>query len=236
MTDAFEDKHFGAATLEEIESMVSAVHVASNERDEIIRILDATHTVLKGHYELRTGGYHSEWFIAFPRIGNSTEHRKKIALMMVELLTSRSTIDVVLSGTGGSAFCGISVKDAIPEARFLSANIDSHNPMLSWLGNGKIAPGEKVLIVTDIVTTGSGVRDLIAVAKECQGDVVGVLAFACRYEGGVEEFARKLKDEDNLDPSTVHSLIDFQMERSLGDGCQLCKDNVPLVAGGHLTH
>ena len=38
----------------------------------------------------------------------------------------------------------------------------------------KVAPGEKVLIVEDIVTTGGSIKEVVDVVNEAKGDIVGI--------------------------------------------------------------
>lgn len=50
-----------------------------------------------------------------------------------------------------------------------------------------IAPGEKVLIVEDIVTTGSSIKEVVDVVNKAGGDIVGIGLLVNR-SGGKADF------------------------------------------------
>jgi orotate phosphoribosyltransferase len=49
----------------------------------------------------------------------------------------------------------------------------------------KIAPGEKILVVEDVVTKGGRVRETIDIVRAHSGNVVGVVAIVDRSNGAV---------------------------------------------------
>ena len=68
-----------------------------------------------------------------------------------------------------------------------------------------IEPGEKVLIVEDIVTTGGSIKEVVDVVNKAHGDIVGIGLFVDR-SGGTADF----KPEE----------------------CPLCKQGVPITERG----
>ncbi|MDX9702672.1 MAG: orotate phosphoribosyltransferase [Candidatus Auribacterota bacterium] len=67
-----------------------------------------------------------------------------------------------------------------------------------------IEPGEKVLVVEDVITTGKSVKELIEVLKSAQADIVGVASIIDRSNGSLDfdcEFFSLLK----LDITTYSS-------------------------------
>jgi orotate phosphoribosyltransferase len=49
---------------------------------------------------------------------------------------------------------------------------------------GNFAPGDKVVVVEDVITTGGSARQAIAAIEEEGGKVLGILAVVDRLEGG----------------------------------------------------
>jgi orotate phosphoribosyltransferase len=49
----------------------------------------------------------------------------------------------------------------------------------------KIAPGEKILVVEDVVTKGGRVQEVIEIVRACGGDVLGVATIVDRSNGVV---------------------------------------------------
>lgn len=232
MLNTLDPQLFRAATPEEIDARVTRYYVPSPKDKSLLRdILHNTHAVLKGHYPLRTEPKpHSEWFISFVKVSSRTTHLHEVARMMVDLLPAASEADVVLSAASAAVLCGFAVAEHIGGPRFLSADIEAADPTLSWLGNLRIAKGDKVLVVTDVVTTGRGMGQLVKVARDDGGQVIGALTFACRFTGGTQCLAEFMEREHEVPRETVRTLIDFDIPRWKAEDCPLCKRGVPLVS------
>jgi orotate phosphoribosyltransferase len=84
----------------------------------------------------------------------------------------------------------------------------------------KIKKGEKVLVVEDVTTTGSSVKEVITIVKERQGKVVGVGALIDR-SGGKIDFGVK-----------TQSLLTLDIKTYLPEVCPLCKKGIPAVKPG----
>ena len=50
----------------------------------------------------------------------------------------------------------------------------------------EVVPGERILVVEDVTTTGGSVREVMQVAQERQGQVVGVGAILNRSPGQID--------------------------------------------------
>ena len=83
-----------------------------------------------------------------------------------------------------------------------------------------IEPGQKVLVVEDVVTTGGSVREVIDIVKEMGGDVVGLGVIVDRT-GGKIDFGVPLA-----------SVVSIEVESFEKDDCPLCKKGIPLVKPG----
>jgi orotate phosphoribosyltransferase len=84
----------------------------------------------------------------------------------------------------------------------------------------QINPGEKVLVVDDIMTTGGSVSEVIAAVKKLQGDVVGVGVLVLR--------SAKAPDFGVPFYACHHTqVITYQPAQ-----CPLCAQGVPLVKPG----
>lgn len=70
------------------------------------------------------------------------------------------------------------------EAFVCRKNAKAHGTM-QWI-EGNVAPGDKVVIVDDVITTGKSTIEAITKAKEGGLDIVKVIALIDRQEGGRE--------------------------------------------------
>ena len=84
----------------------------------------------------------------------------------------------------------------------------------------QIQPGERVLVVEDIVTTGGSVHEVLAVLSELEADVVGVGLLVDR-SGGKANF--------NL---PTEALLYLSIPVYEPSDCPLCKNGIPLTQRG----
>ena len=82
-------------------------------------------------------------------------------------------------------------------------------------------PGEKVLVVEDVVTTGGSTRETIQVARSTGAHVVGAAAMVDRSSGQAGELGV---------PFTA--LLDIALPTYDPKVCPLCAEGVPLVKPG----
>lgn len=64
---------------------------------------------------------------------------------------------------------------------------ERENGVMTFRRGFHLEPGEKVLIVEDVVTTGSSIKEVVNAVNQQQGDIVGVGLFVDR-SGGTADF------------------------------------------------
>jgi orotate phosphoribosyltransferase len=84
-------------------------------------------------------------------------------------------------------------------------------------------PGEKVLVVEDVVTTGGSTRETMDVARAAGATVVGACAIVDRSGG-----------KQGLDVP-FHALLPMDVKTYQPDACPLCAQGVPVVKPGSRT-
>ena len=87
----------------------------------------------------------------------------------------------------------------------------------------RIEPGERVLIVEDIVTTGGSVKEVVDVVKAAGGDIVGVGLLVDR-SGGKAEFGVPQKD--------IQALLHLTVPTYEPAACPLCAAGTALTERG----
>ena len=86
-----------------------------------------------------------------------------------------------------------------------------------------IRPGEKVLIVEDVVTTGGSVKEVVDVVNKMGGDIVGIGLFVDR-SGGKADFG--------VPKEKVHPLLHLAVPTYQAEECPLCKQGIPITERG----
>jgi orotate phosphoribosyltransferase len=84
----------------------------------------------------------------------------------------------------------------------------------------KIAPGQRVLVVDDILTTGGSVREVIQVVSDWGGALVGVGVLADRSEKAMDFGVR------------FESLLRIEAVSYVPEECPLCQKELPLAKPG----
>lgn len=85
-------------------------------------------------------------------------------------------------------------------------------------GYDSFIPGKKVVVVDDLITTGSTALKVIRRVRALKGEVLALSVICNR--GGI-----KSADIGNV---PIHALVDINLESWSEEECPLCKDGVPI--------
>ena len=78
-----------------------------------------------------------------------------------------------------------------------------------------IEPGQRVLVVEDVVTTGGSVREVLEIVRQAGGEIVGVGSIVDRTGGRIDFGV------------PFHSVISMEVESYEPSECPLCKAGAP---------
>lgn len=186
--------------------------------DEVLGIFRTAGAVKEGHF-LLASGLHSPVYWEKFRVLQHPHLTERLCRFIVQHFTGQHINAVAGPTTGGIILAfetarqlgvrGIFAEKA-GEARVFRRDFD-------------IAAGERVLVVDDILTTGSSVRETIAAVSRKGGIVIGVAVLVDR-SGGDLDF--------NL---PLFSCLHAPTTAYPPEECPLCAANVPLVKPGAST-
>ena len=182
---------------------------------ELLDLLKESGALLEGHF-LLTSGRHSDRYVEKFRLLEQPAALDRVAAAAVESVPS-DEIDVVL----GAAVGGILLAGAV--ARLLGRRImftERVDGVMTLRRGFTLAPGERVLIVDDIVTTGGSVKELLEVARRAGAVVHSVVCLVDRSAGDID-FA-----------VTKRALLRLPMTSWAPENCPLCQAGVPLSERG----
>jgi orotate phosphoribosyltransferase len=143
--------------------------------DELLSTLEKHGAVLHGHFKL-TSGRHSDVYVQKQMILSYPRITAVLGKAIAERFVDRK-FETVLSPAVGAILLGNAVAFAA-DARFVFA--EREDGKMKLRRSQTLSPGERVLIVEDIVTTGGSVAEVIEAAEMHQADVVGVVALVDR--------------------------------------------------------
>ena len=148
---------------------------------KFIEFFEQSGALLNGHFQL-TSGKHSAQYMQCALVLQHPEY----AEVMCEELAKRyadDNIDVVL----GPAIGGIVVSYETARAlKVRSVFCERKNGQMQLRRGFDLSPGERVLIVEDVVTTGGSILEAAALVKEFKAEVAGFAMIVDRTNGTVD--------------------------------------------------
>ena len=187
-------------------------------QEQVRQLLVETKAVLEGHF-LLTSGLHSPLYVEKFNVLQHPEYTEKLCKELAERFKNKGVQTVMGPMTGG-----ILLAHEVGKALGTRAIFTEREKGKMTLRRGFcIKPGERVLIVEDIVTTGGSVQEVVDVVKAAGGEIVGVGLLVDR-SGGKAEFGVPKED--------VQALLILEVPSYEPETCPLCKEGVPMTERG----
>jgi len=152
--------------------------------DEILAEFRNVEALLEGHF-LLSSGRHSAYYLQCARLLMNPERAGRIALAITQKIPRevRSEVQVVISPAMGGIIIGHEMGRALGvDAVF----VERPDGVFGLRRGFSLAPGTKVLMVEDVVTTGLSSREAIAAIEAAGGVVVAAASVVDRSAGTVE--------------------------------------------------
>lgn len=149
-------------------------------QDEVLQVFRDSGALLEGHFILRSG-LHSRQFFQCALALQQMPIVEKLGGELARKVRSLGAATVIAPAMGGLVI-GQEVARQLG-ARFIFSEKEEGKLVLRR--GFKIAPGERILVVEDVVTKGGRVQETIAIIRANRGDVVGVAILVDRSNGAV---------------------------------------------------
>jgi len=149
--------------------------------DQILAEFRAADALLEGHFIL-SSGLHSPRYLQCARVLMDSARASRLASALVHKLPReiRSAIEIVVSPAMGGVIAGHEVGRALGvEAIF----VERPSGAFELRRGFRLKPGQKVLLMEDVVTTGLSSREAIAAVESAGGEVVAAAALVDRSAG-----------------------------------------------------
>ena len=171
--------------------------------------------LLEGHF-LLTSGLHSGQYVEKFQVLQYPKATEELCAGFAEKFKD-DKIDVVIGPvTGGIILAHETAKHFGTRAIFA----ERENGKMTIKRGFEIKPGERVLVVEDIVTTGGSVMEVIEVVKQMGGVIAGVAILVDR-SGGTVDFGAPVK-----------AMLTLNIQNYPPEECPYCKQGLPLVKRG----
>jgi orotate phosphoribosyltransferase len=185
--------------------------------EEVMRKFEEAGAIQKGHFKL-TSGVHSDIYIQCAQVMQYPEFMNNLCSELGKKFRGNNVDVIVGPAVGAIIMAHVMARILGPWVRAIFT--ERENGKMTLRRSFKIKKGEKVLVVEDVTTTGSSVKEVIDIVKERQGKVVGVGALIDR-SGGKIDFG-----------VNTQSLLTLDIKTYLPEVCPLCKKGIPAVKPG----
>lgn len=170
--------------------------------------------LLKGHF-LLSSGLHSDRYLQSALILAHPAHAETLGKTLAAKLGVKP--DLVVSPAMGGLMIGHEVARALGVRHYFTERVDG---VMTLRRGFSLKPGEKVLVIEDVVTTGKSTKEVFAVLRAAGAEVAAAGSIVDRSEGrsglGVPYAALWTASVPSWKP----------------EDCPLCKSGVPFVKPG----
>ena len=152
--------------------------------EEVLAEFRACKALLEGHF-LLSSGRHSAHYLQCARVLMNPDRAARLAVAIAAKLPHdiRRQIDKVVSPAMGGVIIGQEMGRALQvDAMFVERPTGTFELRRGFT----LEPGDKVLMVEDVVTTGLSSREAIKAIEEAGGQVIAAAALVDRSAGSVE--------------------------------------------------
>ncbi len=185
------------------------------EKDRTLKIFEDTKLMQKGHF-LLTSGRHSDTYMQCARLFEYPEYAQQISKDIADAFEN-DNIDVVIGPAMGGVILSYEVSRQLNVRNVFAERTDG---AMSLRRGFEILPGQNVLVVEDVVTTGGSVVEVIELVKELGANVAGVGLVVDRSNGKVDFGCKK------------HAVFTTEVISYEAKDCPICGTGMPLVKPG----
>ena len=184
---------------------------------EIKSLFEQYKALLSGHFQL-SSGLHSDTYFQSALILQHPKVAEQLAQKLVELIKAKNiAIDLVVSPALGGIVIGQEMGRALGCRAIFCERVEGK---LTLRRGFAIDPGEKCIVIEDVITTGLSTREVVEVVKSIGGDVVAIASLVDRSAGRVDFGVPRF------------SLLSLEVKSYKPEECPLCKQGIPAVKPG----
>ena len=193
-------------------------------QEEVVALLEQTGALRAGHFEY-PNGLHANEYLQVPLALRFYQHTKTLSVGLSRLVRAHPEIraivprlSIVTPATGGLPVA-FGVCEALRAHRVYWAEREDEDQPLRFRQYLELEPGEKVLLVDDILRTGTKLIELKKLVESNGGEVVGLAVLIYQPTPRTPDFSPL--------PFYYLAKLDATYSQDAAD-CDLCKRGVPL--------
>jgi len=185
------------------------------KKEEIMQRLEKFGVLQEGHF-LLSSGLHSDKYLQCAQILQYPEQAEKLGAALAQKFSAQK-IDLVV----GPALGGVVFAHEVARSIGCRGIFTERKDGIMQLRRGfSIEPGNRVLIVEDVVTTGKSALEVLEVVKNEGAEIAGIGSIVDR------------SPQDFEMPVPFQALLRVEVEIYSPRDCPLCEQGLPLVKPG----
>jgi len=183
---------------------------------KLLEILEETDALKKGHFKL-TSGMHSSQYVQCAMLLRFPDKAEIAAEALAEKFKDEK-IDLVVGPAIGGIVIAYEVARALGVPGIFA---ERENGKMALRRGFSIEPGQKVLVIEDVITTGGSTQEVVDLISELGGDVIGA--------GSIIDRSNK----ENLKIKVpFKSLLKLEIPVYKEEDCPMCKEGSKAVKPG----
>jgi len=181
--------------------------------NDVLNILKEAHALLEGHF-LLSSGKHSNKYCQCAKLLMYPDKAEKVIKVAADKIKDLD-FDIAVGPAMGGIIAAYELARQVKKPAIFTERLDG---VMTLRRGFEISPGQKVLIVEDVVTTAKSSLEVAEVIKSLGGEVVGIACIVDRSSGNT--------------PYPIYSSIKLQIETFDKEECPLCREDMPCVKPG----
>lgn len=180
-------------------------------QERALEIFKEAGVLLEGHFKL-TSGRHSNRYLQCAKIFRNTKYSEELCAALAEKYQN-DRIEIVIGPAMGAVQMAYEVSRALRCENFFTER--GEDGKMALRRGFAVFPGQRVLIVEDVVTTGGSVREVMELVRQSGGVIAGVGSIVDRT-GGKIDFG-----------VPYQAVVSLDVESWEPQDCPLCKAGAP---------
>ena len=184
-------------------------------QEEVLNLFRQSGALLEGHFRL-SSGLHSDRYLQSALVLQHPDFGEQMGRALAARLEHLQPTAILSPALGGIVI-GQEVGRALGVRAIFAERQDGK---LTLRRGFTLSPGEKVLVVEDVVTTGGSTRETMAVAEETGASVMGAAAIIDR----------------GADPGRLNvplqALVRMEVAAYPAESCPMCAKGIPVTKPG----
>lgn len=189
------------------------------QAESVLQLFRSTGAYLEGHFRL-TSGLHSAEYLQSARVLQHPDAAERLGRLLAAGLTSLAgPAAVVVSPAIGGLIIGHEAARALGARHIFTERDPATGKMILRRGFA-VEPGERAVVVEDVITTGGTTKDVIDVVRQGGGQVVAAGSIVDRSGGNADVSVPRV------------ALLTLRVAAHDPADCPLCRQGIPVIKPG----